>query len=79
MSTLVDLPGGRLRLLPRNAFFFLFFFSSLLSAGAQHANGRGAMSAQDMAAAGRVSSAAAYAADPADPVCARFAIGNKCS
>ena len=80
MSTLVDLPGGRRRLPSRNAFFFLFFFSSLLSAGAQHANGRGAMSAQDMAkmsaAAGRVSSAAASAADPADQVCARFATGS---
>jgi hypothetical protein len=49
VSTLVDLPGGRRRLPSRNAFFLLFFFSSLLYARAQHANGRGAMSAQDMA------------------------------
>jgi FtsP/CotA-like multicopper oxidase with cupredoxin domain len=80
VSTLVDLPGGRLRLPLRSALFVLIFFPSLLSAGAQHANGRGAMSAQDMAkmsaAAGRVSSAAANAADPADQVCARFAAGS---
>ena len=80
MSTLVDLPGGRVRLPLRNALSVLILFSSLLSAGAQHANGRGAMSAQDMAkmsaAAGKVSSAAANAADPADQVCARFAAGS---
>ncbi len=80
MSTLVDLPGGRLRLPLRNALTILILFSSLLSAFAQHANGRGAMSAQDMAkmsaAAGRVSSAAANAADPADQVCARFPAGS---
>ena len=80
MSTLVDLPGGRVRLPLRNALTVLILFSSLLSAGAQHANGRGAMSAQDMAkmsaAAGKVSSAAANAADPADQVCARFAAGS---
>jgi len=80
VSTLVDLPGGRLRLPLRNALTILILFSSLLSAFAQHANGRGAMSAQDMAkmsaAAGRVSSAAANAADPADQVCARFPAGS---
>ena len=80
MSTLVDLPRGRLRLPLRNVISILFFFLSLLSADAQHANGRGAMSAQDMtkmsAAAGRVSSAAANAPDPADQVCARFATGS---
>ena len=66
-------------------FCLLCFLSLLLllfvfPAGAQHANGRGAMSAQDMAkmsaAAGRVSSAAASAAEPADQVCARFATGS---
>src|SRR6202042_2524305 len=61
-------------------FFSLWLLLFVFPAGAQHANGRGAMSAQDMAkmsaAAGRVSSAAACPPDPADQVCARFATGS---
>jgi FtsP/CotA-like multicopper oxidase with cupredoxin domain len=71
-----------LRALPfRIIFFLLIIFPTLLSAMAQHAHGRGAMSAQDMAkmtsaAEAKVASPNASAADPADQVCARFAAGS---
>ena len=54
------------------ALFFCLFFNSG-AAYAQHANGRGAMSAQDMA---RMASAAVSGSDTADSVCARYAAGS---
>jgi FtsP/CotA-like multicopper oxidase with cupredoxin domain len=69
----VDLANRRVRL-PFQIAVFLFIMSpSLLSATAQHANGRGAMSAQDMA---KMAAPAAAGSDAADQVCARFATGS---
>ncbi len=81
----VDLSSRRVRLPFRIVFFLLIIFPTLLSALAQHANGRGAMSAQDMAqmasktaslTSPKVASPNVSAADPADQVCARFAAGS---
>jgi len=55
------------------AFFFCFLFLSCGAAYAQHANGRGAMSAQGMA---KMASAAVTGSDAADSVCARYAAGS---
>ena len=85
MRAQVDLASGRVRLPFRITFFLLIIFPTLLSAMAQHAHGRGAMSAQDMAqmaskmassADAKAASPSASAADPADQVCARFAAGS---
>ncbi len=80
MRAQVDLSSGRVRLPFQIALFLFIICSSLLSATAQHAHGRGAMSAQDMAkmvsAADAKTTSNAAAADPADQVCARFAAGS---
>src|SRR5580658_5953653 len=81
VSDQVDLPRERWRLFARIAVVLFIFSSSFLSAIAQHANGRGAMSAQDMAkmdsaAVAKVASPYGATADPADQVCARFASGS---
>jgi FtsP/CotA-like multicopper oxidase with cupredoxin domain len=61
----------------RIAFFLLIIFPTLLSAMAQHAQGRGAMSAQDMAKmAGAKMASPDASTDPADQVCARYAAGS---
>ena len=88
MSDQVDLPRERWRLFVRIA-VVLFILSpslliKLLPADAQHAHGRGAMSAQDMAkmaaataaARANIASPGGAKADPADQVCARFATGS---
>jgi FtsP/CotA-like multicopper oxidase with cupredoxin domain len=69
----VDLKSRRVRLPFRIALFLFIIFPSLLSAIAQHAHGRGAMSAQDMA---KMAAPAAARSDAADQVCARFATGS---
>jgi FtsP/CotA-like multicopper oxidase with cupredoxin domain len=72
----VDLSSRRVRLPFRIAFFLLIIFPTLLSAMAQHAHGRGAMSAQDMAKmAGAKMASPDASTDPADQVCARYAAG----
>jgi FtsP/CotA-like multicopper oxidase with cupredoxin domain len=81
VSDQVDLPREWWRLFARIAVVLFIFSSSFLSAIAQHANGRGAMSAQDMAkmdsaAVAKVASPYGATADPADQVCARFASGS---
>jgi FtsP/CotA-like multicopper oxidase with cupredoxin domain len=85
VSDQVDLPRERWRLFVRIAIVLFIFSPSLLirllPAGAEHAHGRGAMSAQDMArmaAATRanIASPAGAKVDPADQVCARFATGS---
>jgi FtsP/CotA-like multicopper oxidase with cupredoxin domain len=69
----VDLKSRRVRL-PFQIALFLFIISpALLSAMAQHAHGRGAMSAQDMA---KMAAPAAAGSDAADQICARFATGS---
>jgi FtsP/CotA-like multicopper oxidase with cupredoxin domain len=82
----VDFASRRVRLPFRIAFFLLIIFPTLLSALAQHAHGRGAMSAQDMAPSlstemdsslsAEAASTDSSAADPADQVCARYAGGS---
>jgi FtsP/CotA-like multicopper oxidase with cupredoxin domain len=74
----VDLSSRRVCLPFRIAFFLLIIFPTLLSAMAQHAHGRGATSAQDMAkmAGAKAASADGSTADPADQVCARYAAGS---
>ena len=68
----VDLANRRVRL-PFQIAVFLFISPSLLSATAQHAHGRGAISAQDVA---KMAAPAAAGSDAADQVCARFATGS---
>jgi FtsP/CotA-like multicopper oxidase with cupredoxin domain len=74
----VNLANGRVPLPLRIISFLLIIFPTLLSALAQHAHGRGAMSAQDMASSlsTEMASPSASTADPADQVCARFAAGS---
>jgi FtsP/CotA-like multicopper oxidase with cupredoxin domain len=61
-------------LLPfRIPFWICLFFVTLLPASAQRIQGRGAMSAQDMA---KMASPAAAGTEAADQVCARFAAGS---
>jgi FtsP/CotA-like multicopper oxidase with cupredoxin domain len=81
----VDLARRRRRLLVQIAVVLFIFSPTILVkilACAQHAHGRGAMSAQDMAkmaaaaAAPRAASLDAAKADPADQVCGRFAAGS---
>jgi hypothetical protein len=85
VNTKVAVPDGRGHVrLPFRIAFFLFLLLlplNLLQASAQHAHGRGAMSAQDMAkmssAAGtKLASPSLSASDPADQVCVRFAAGS---
>jgi FtsP/CotA-like multicopper oxidase with cupredoxin domain len=84
VSDPVDIPRERWRLFVRIVIVLFIFSPSLLirllPAGAQHAHGRGAMSAQDMAkmaAAARANTVSLDSkVDPADQVCARFATGS---
>jgi FtsP/CotA-like multicopper oxidase with cupredoxin domain len=86
VSDRADLARRRRRLFVQIAAVLFIFSPSFLvkplPACAQHANGRGAMSAQDMAkmsaaaAAPRAASPDTAKADPADQVCARFAAGS---
>jgi FtsP/CotA-like multicopper oxidase with cupredoxin domain len=81
VSGQVELPRERWRVFIRIAVVLFIFPPSFLSAIAQHANGRGAMSAQDMAkmvsaADAKVASPYGATADPADQVCARFVSGS---
>jgi hypothetical protein len=68
----VDLKSRRVRLPFRIALFLFITSPSLLSAIAQHAHGRGAMSAQDMAkmssAAGAKEASPHAATDPGTPM-----------
>jgi FtsP/CotA-like multicopper oxidase with cupredoxin domain len=69
----VDFAGGCGRLPFRVVCFLFLIFPALLSAFAQHAHGRGAMSAQDMA---KMASVAGTKSESADQVCTRFAAGS---
>ena len=76
-NTLIQREGGFSRLTPAAISFALFLITlfawSAVPANAQHAEGRGAISAQDIA---RIAKQAATGSDTADQVCARYAAGS---